>query len=162
MSPDQHGVVFPISDEGKRSTTSVGRAVVADALRTCDPSGALHAEQETNWRSGYLLHFRRLVEAGLASRDACLGIAAAGLASLGSRMAVVDGSGDDLGLAEWVASDPPQGFETVTVTGTVRRSGSCHCPSTGSGCAAMRCGTVSTRGSPRGCSSRPPQTLCER
>ena len=113
MSTDQHGVVFPLSDDGRRSTTAVGRAVVADALRTSDPTGALHAEQETNWRSGYLLHFRRLVEAGLASRDACLGIATAGLASLGSRMAVVDGSGDEGGLAEWAASDPPQDFETV-------------------------------------------------
>ena len=118
MSTDQHGVVFPISGDGRRSTTAVGRAVVADALRSCDPTGALQAEQETNWRSGYVLHFRHLVEAGLASRDACLGIATAGLASLGSRLAVVDGSGDELRLAEWAASDPPQGFETVTVTGT--------------------------------------------
>ena len=118
MNPDQHGVVFPLSGDGRRSTTAVGRAVVADALRTADPTGALQAEHETNWRSGYVLHFRRLVEAGLASKDACLGIAIAGLASLRSRMAVVDGSGDEGGLAEWATSDPPQAFETVAVTGT--------------------------------------------
>ncbi|GAB3787497.1 hypothetical protein [Nocardioides ungokensis] len=118
MSPDQHGVVFPLSGDGRRSTTSVGRAVVADALRTCDPTGARHAEQETSWRSGYLLHFRRLVEAGLASRDASLGIATAGLDSLRSRMTVVDADGDDRTLAEWAASDPQQRLGTEEVTGT--------------------------------------------
>ena len=118
MSPDQHGVVFPLSGDGKRSTTALGRAVVADALRTSDPTGARQAEQETNWRSGYLVHFRRLVEAGLASKDASLGIATAGLTSLSSRMAVVDGSGDERVLSEWAASDPQQRLETVEVTGT--------------------------------------------
>ncbi len=118
MSPDQHGVVFPLSGDGKRSTTAVGRAVVADALRGCDPTGARHAEQETNWRSGYLLHFRRLVEAGLASKEASLGIATAGLASLRSRMVVVDGAGDERTLAGWAASEPRQRLETVAVAGT--------------------------------------------
>jgi hypothetical protein len=61
------GVVFPLSPGGRRSTSMLGRAVVAAALRPVDPVGALGAEQETNWRSGYLTHFRRLVEAGLPS-----------------------------------------------------------------------------------------------
>ena len=118
MSTDEHGVVFPLSGEGRRSTTSVGRAVAADALRTADPTGARHAEQETGWRSGYLLHFRRLVEAGLASREASLGIATAGLGSLRSRMRVLDESGDERTLEEWATSEPMQHLETVTVTGT--------------------------------------------
>lgn len=42
-----------------------------------DPAGALAAEQETAWRSGYPVHFRRLVEAGLASRAAALRVAGA-------------------------------------------------------------------------------------
>jgi hypothetical protein len=58
------GVLFPMSADGRRSTSALGRAVVADALRPVDPVGAFGAEQETNWRSGYLVHFRRLVEAG--------------------------------------------------------------------------------------------------
>ncbi|RGC66582.1 hypothetical protein C5N14_22755 [Micromonospora sp. MW-13] len=57
------GVVFPKTDAG-RSTSVLGRAVVADALRAVDPVGARSAEHETNWRHGYLGHFRRLVEAG--------------------------------------------------------------------------------------------------
>ena len=51
MGTDQYAVDFPLSGEGRRSTTSVGRAVVADALRAVDPVGALEAEHETNWRS---------------------------------------------------------------------------------------------------------------
>ena len=75
---EQRGVVFPAGEDGRRSTAAVGRAVVAEALRGVDPAGALAAEQETNWRAGYLVHFRRLVEAGLASPAAARTIAAGG------------------------------------------------------------------------------------
>ena len=60
--------MFPLDDHGRRSTTAVGRAVVADALRPVDAAGARAAEQETGWRSDYLVHFRRLVEAGVRGR----------------------------------------------------------------------------------------------
>ena len=49
-----HGISFPADPDGERSTTPVGRAVVADALRPVDPVGARAAEQETAWRSRYL------------------------------------------------------------------------------------------------------------
>ena len=48
------GVVFPEVD-GRRSTSALGRAVVADALRGVDPVGARAAERETSWRQGYLV-----------------------------------------------------------------------------------------------------------
>src|SRR4051794_40347517 len=115
----EQGVVFPVSDDGRRSTTSVGRAVVAEALRTTDPVGALDAEQETSWRSGYPLHFRRLVEAGLTSREAAVDIATAGLASLQARMTVAD-AGDERRLDEWSASKPSQRLETVELRGRGR------------------------------------------
>ncbi|MGZ6788231.1 MAG: hypothetical protein ACXVEL_17955 [Nocardioidaceae bacterium] len=51
-SEQQHGVVFPRAADGRRSTSEVGRAVVADALRRTDPAGARAAEQETGGRSG--------------------------------------------------------------------------------------------------------------
>ncbi|MCM0679122.1 hypothetical protein NCC78_31305, partial [Micromonospora phytophila] len=110
-------MVFPRSDAG-RSTSALGRAVVADALRAVDPVGARAAEHETNWRHGYLGHFRRLVEAGLLSRDAALTIARDGLASLHSRMTVVGDDGRETGLDE--AFSTPDGHEplaTATVTG---------------------------------------------
>ena len=92
------GVVFPAAADGRRSTAALGRSVVADALRPADLAGALAAEQETNWRAGYLVHFRRLVEAGLGSRDAALSIAAAGLDSLHRRMRVALPGEEETGL----------------------------------------------------------------
>ncbi|MEH0843481.1 hypothetical protein V6U81_13945 [Micromonospora sp. CPCC 205711] len=111
------GVVFPRTGEG-RSTSAVGRAVVADALRAVDPVGARAAEHETNWRHGYLAHFRRLVEAGLLSRDAALTIARDGLASLHSRMTVIGADGRETGLAEvFAAPTDHEPLETATVSG---------------------------------------------
>src|SRR5262249_12498771 len=92
------GVVFPAAADGRRSTSALGRAVVADALRPVGPAGALGAEHETNWRSGYLVHFRRLIEAGLASKQAWLDIARGGLDSLHARMRVAAPGGDEAGL----------------------------------------------------------------
>ena len=59
-----HGISFPADPDGSRPTSRVAREAVAEALRPVDPVGARAAEQETAWRGRYLLHFRRLVEAG--------------------------------------------------------------------------------------------------
>jgi len=91
---DQRGVVFPAGPDGRRSTAAVGRAVIADALRPVDPTGARAAEQETNWRTGYLAHVRRTVEAGLVSAEAALQIAGAGLDSVHARMRVAGPDGE--------------------------------------------------------------------
>ena len=95
---EARGVVFPTGPDGRRSTAAVGRAVIADALAPVDAPGALAAQQETNWRSGYLAHVRRTVEAGLASREAALSVAAAGLDSVHARTRVAGPVGErDLG-----------------------------------------------------------------
>ncbi len=109
------GVVFPEVD-GRRSTAATGRAVVADALRSVDPVGAAAAERETNWRTGYLPHFRRLVEAGLVSPDAARTIASDGLASLTSRLRYQGADGAEVALSEATTStgaDPPGTEELV-------------------------------------------------
>ncbi|QSB17312.1 hypothetical protein JQS43_13645 [Natronosporangium hydrolyticum] len=62
--------------------------MVAGALRRVDPVGARAAEQETNWRSGYLTHFRRLVEAGVDDPSAARQIARDGLATLHQQLRV--------------------------------------------------------------------------
>jgi hypothetical protein len=90
---------------------------VADALRAVDPVGAWSAEHETNWRRGYLEHFRRLVEAGLSSAEAARTIAADGLASLHDRMRFVSREAE-VGLRE--ALDQTQAaapLDTVVVAG---------------------------------------------
>ncbi len=114
---EQHGIVFPRSADGRRSTAETGRSVVADALREVDPTGAREATGETNWRSGYLVHFRRLVEAGLSSRDAALTIARDGLGSLHDRMRVVGPEGDDVPLASWSRGPADRSLGTVEVQG---------------------------------------------
>ncbi|HEX6336108.1 MAG TPA: hypothetical protein VFZ85_04075 [Jiangellaceae bacterium] len=111
------GVVFPRTADGTRSTSALGRAVVADALRAVDPVGARSAEHETNWRRGYLVHFRRLVEAGLTSAESARTIAADGLASLHERMRYAD-EDDEVRLREALDRAPTAApFDTVVVAG---------------------------------------------
>jgi hypothetical protein len=111
------GTDFPVADDGRRSTSALGRAVIADALRGTDAVGALGAEQETNWRSGYLTHFRRVIEAGLPSRQAALAIAADGLGSLRRRMRAVLPGGDEGGLDELLTAQAGRSLGTATITG---------------------------------------------
>ena len=118
MSGDElAGVVFPTSADGRRSTSALGRAVTADALRAADPAGALDAERDTNWRTGYVAHFRLLVEAGLPSRKAAVSVARDGLESLHSRMRVADASGET-GLDTLLSAPGHRRVTTVTVPGT--------------------------------------------
>ncbi|MBB5868670.1 hypothetical protein F4553_002049 [Allocatelliglobosispora scoriae] len=113
------GVVFPLSsDDGtSRSTSALGRAVVADALRAADPIGARAAEQETHWRGDYVRHFHRLIEAGLSSGTAARRSAADGLTSLHDRMRVITPDRGEIGLRSLFADKPDAAFETATVVG---------------------------------------------
>src|SRR5690606_10844725 len=94
-------VVFPRTGAGARSSSALGRSVVASALRSVDPIGARAAESETSWRRGYTVHFRRLVEAGLLSPQSAVTIASDGLSALHAqlRFATVNG---EITLAEAV------------------------------------------------------------
>jgi hypothetical protein len=98
----------------------VGRAVVADALREADPAGAADAERDTNWRKGYVVHFRRLVEAGLASRQDAVSVARSGLESLHGRMRVVHPDGEEAALSSLLSAPADRLVSTVTVSGTGR------------------------------------------
>jgi hypothetical protein len=112
------GVEFPVSADGRRSTSALGRSVVADALRPVDPDGAAAAEHERDWRRGYLRHFRRLIEAGLPSSAAAQTVAREGLGSLYRQMRVVAADQSECGLDEIMktsATGPAPA--TVTVTG---------------------------------------------
>ena len=111
------GVVFPLSADGRRSTSALGKAVVADALRRVDPAGAQGAEQEANWRSGYLAHFRHLVEAGLTSKAAALSVARDGLDSLHARMRVGWPDGAETGLIALHTAPARASFATLSVPG---------------------------------------------
>jgi hypothetical protein len=112
------GVAFPLSADGRRSTSALGRAVVADALRPVEPARAADAEQEPNWRSGYLIHFRRLVEAGLTSKAAALDIGKAGLDSVHARMRVRWPAAAETGLAALQSAPAQARFATLSVPGS--------------------------------------------
>ena len=64
------------------------------------------------------MHFRRLVEAGLASRDAAVSVARDGLGSLHRRMRVVHAGGEETGLGALLSAPAEQCFTAVTVPGT--------------------------------------------
>ncbi|GLY05675.1 MULTISPECIES: hypothetical protein [Actinoplanes] len=119
MHPESPGITdFPADDSGRRSSTALGRAVVADALRHVDPAAASAAENETDWRRGYLRHFRALVESGLADGGAAgFDIAEAGLASLHARMRYRRPDGE-FTLPQALMAAPDRPLETVRVDGT--------------------------------------------
>jgi len=112
------GLAFPESADGHRSTSALGRAVVADALSPVDPAAARAAEREANWRAGYLAHFRGLIEAGLASKQAAVLVAREGLESLHRRMRVIGRDGEEAGLDALVSAPADRTLATVTVAGT--------------------------------------------
>ena len=118
------GVVFPTAESAdrRRSTTALGRAVVADALYRADPVGSASAARETNWRQGYLPHFRRLVEAGLPSAEAAHSIARDGLASLHRRMRWVGPSGEGPLPTAFESGPTPLVSETIRGEGAPDRT----------------------------------------
>ena len=126
------GVAFPVSADGRRSTSALGRSVVADALSRVDPAGALEASRETNWRAGYLAHFRRLIEAGLPSRQAAISVARDGLASRHRRMRVV-GMGGETALDALVSAPARHMLATVRWQARGWWNASCRCPTAVSG-----------------------------
>jgi len=111
-------VIFPVSADGRRSTSALGQAVVADALSRVDPAGTRAASREANWRAGYLTHFRRLIEAGLTSRQAAVSVARDGLASLHSRMQVVRPGEPEAGLGTLVSAPARGELTAIQVAGS--------------------------------------------
>ena len=129
MSSDEAtGVVFPVSPDGRRSTSALGRAVVADALSRVDQAGALEASRESNWRTGYLAHFRRLIEAGLTSRQAAVSVARDGLASMHQRMRVIGRDGSETGLGALVSAPSGPALTAVAVAGGAEAEGELSVP----------------------------------
>ncbi|MCU1591229.1 MAG: uncharacterized protein JWP11_2485 [Frankiales bacterium] len=107
------GVQLPDVD-GQRSSSAFGRAVVADALRAADPEAARAALSTKDWRSGYLPHFRHLIEIGQPSYEAALTSARDGLAGLHERMRY-DGAEGERPLIGALAGGTE--LETVDVKG---------------------------------------------
>lgn len=108
---------FPAVDGGDRRTSPFGRSVVAAALAAVDPVGARAVEHETAWRSGYLLHFRRLLEAGLDTPEHWLSIASAGLAAVHEKVVVAVDDGPDRPVSTLLDAAPTRALRTARVVG---------------------------------------------
>jgi hypothetical protein len=118
MADRDAGVVVAAGADGRRSTSALGRAVLAAALRPVDEPGAAAVERSAAWRSEYPVHFRRLVEAGLPDPKSWLTIAESGLAELDRQLRVArpDGSEDPLTAA--LAEPAGRLLQTAEVAGT--------------------------------------------
>lgn len=113
------GVVVPAGADGRRSSSALGRAVVADALRVVDPDGALAVEAETTtWRNGYLAPFRRVLEAGLTSGEAAVTVAADGLRAVHRRMQYRRSEGGEQPVDAAVQDPTGPALSTVELRGT--------------------------------------------
>jgi len=117
------GVVVAAGPDGRRSTTAVGQAVLAAALRPVDEPGAAAVERATAWRSDYPAHFRRLVEAGLPDPKGWLTVAESGLAELDRqlRLARADGTEDALPAALTEPADRQLGTGEIVGSGEPER-----------------------------------------
>ncbi|MDO5684063.1 MAG: hypothetical protein Q4G46_14730 [Propionibacteriaceae bacterium] len=116
-SVETAGVVLPSDEHGRRSSTTLGREVVAEALSPVDPIGAEAALRVNEWRTGYPPHFRRLVEAGFADASTAVTIAETGLAALHDRFRVLTATGAELPLAATFEQPVAQTLTTRSIQG---------------------------------------------
>lgn len=114
------GVDFPAANDGSRSTTATGRAVIADALREVDPAAARRVESIKDWRSGYLPAIRELVVAAAANPQAGLSVSQSGLDSLYERFVWSTG-GSDRPLLPGLELSDHEGMDTFEVIGRGER-----------------------------------------
>jgi hypothetical protein len=110
------GVCFPRID-GSRSTTTTGRAIIADAARAVDAGLAERIESTRDWRSRYLSLFRELTEACAAAPQASLAISEAGLASMRARM-VFERAGQTLELEQALRGALGERLQIGEIAGT--------------------------------------------
>src|SRR5260370_35158588 len=122
------GVAFPVAADGRRGASALGRAVIADAVGRVGPAGARSASREANWRTGYPAHFRRLIEAGLTSKQAAVSVARDGLASLHRRMRVAGPDGQETGLDALISASARHLVSMVPVAGPGAAEGEVSVP----------------------------------
>jgi hypothetical protein len=146
------GVVVGAGADGRRSTTALGRAVLAAALRPVDEPGAAAVERASSWRSDYPAHFRRLVEAGLPDPKSWLTIAESGLTELDRQLRLVRSDGTEAPLPAALTEPAGRRLTTAEVAGAGEPERELVL---GGACAATRFAARSTRGWRPGWPSRP-------
>ena len=91
---EERGLSFPVDSKGERSTSLVGKNIIAAALRGAETSdgnaAAIKAEKEKNWRFKYSSHYMKMVKVSAASPEAAVGVARAGLDYMHSNFDFID------------------------------------------------------------------------
>lgn len=116
------GVQIPQDPTGSRSTGTLAKNVLADALATVDGSAAERIHRIKDWRKGYIAPFTELVSVGVDSAENWDGVARTALDSLQSRMVGVYESGGqthEVPMKDYLAVvDATSTPATETLTGT--------------------------------------------
>lgn len=91
---EEKGLSFPVDSKGERSTSVVGKNIIAAAMRGAKtPEGeeaAAKCEKEKNWRFKYINHYMKMVKVSGASSAAAVGVAEAGLAYMHQNFEFID------------------------------------------------------------------------
>ena len=120
------GIAWPVTENGKVSTTKVGKTVWAAALvplKSSSPEAAtLSAEimGEKNWRANYIKHIQKFVELqGRASPQEYLASSVAVLEALNNSFTFTDSEGKVVSSAvQGMATQEGEKFVTTEVKGT--------------------------------------------
>ncbi len=113
---DARGLQFPLDASGKRSSGRVGRRIVAAALQRLDAQAAERCLAERDWRHGYPLHFKRLVELQAARPAAVVASCRDGLDAAWRELVWLR-DGCTLALSEAMATPQPGALRTLRVQG---------------------------------------------
>ena len=110
------GVSFPRHD-GRRSTTTSGREILADAAHAADPALAERIRRCKDWRGGYVELVRELTVVSARADAPALAIAQAGVESMRSRL-VFERDGTEPSLDDALAVvEPARALGTGRVHG---------------------------------------------
>lgn len=108
------GVNFPLAPEGGRASTSVGKDILARAVRRLDPALAAAILAEGGWRMGYPAYFERVLRLEAQSAQNSTDVATTGLEAARERFVYVDAEAErPVEEAYDVAGD----FRTVEIQG---------------------------------------------
>lgn len=91
---EEKGLAFPMDEKGGRSTTTVGKKIIAAALRGAKTeqgdAAAVKTEKASNWRFGYHKHYMSMVKVSASSPEAAVNVSQAGLDYLHSNFEFID------------------------------------------------------------------------
>jgi hypothetical protein len=115
--PPPRGLVFPVDENGERSSTPVNKAILEAAVRAVNPDKADKIASARGWRFGYVNYLKGMVEEQCTSPEAALKVAQAGLDKAYEIFQFVSEDGTSVSLKEAMASNSSEKFHTGFIKG---------------------------------------------